>query len=284
MGRIPRLDFPGTVAHVIARGNHRQNIFLEPADWEHFLAHLGKVKALRPFRLYAYCLMSNHIHLLIEVLQASLSTIMHGLLLPYARYLNRRLGRTGHVFQDRFKSILCDRDSYLQHLTRYIHLNPVRAGLVADPSAWPYSGHLEYLGRSERGLVDTELVLSTFGDDIERSREAYLDFVRDGMSVSPAGLNPIGLAAPAAIMGTPPTKEMIEILADRRPLERLVAGSANGLDIALLRSPTKLREVTRARRAAIISAFRGGYGVREIAAFLSMTPSGVSKALRQLVE
>ena len=268
----------------MARGNHRQEIFLEPSDFEWFLAQVARVKTVLPFRLFAYCLMPNHLHLLIEVLEAPLSAIMHRLLLPYARYLNHRLGRVGHVFQDRFKSILCANDSSLQQLTRYIHLNPIKAGLAADPAAWPYSGHLEYLGRSDRGLVDQELVLSTFGDDVERSRQAYLEFVRDGMRALAVDLDPIGPTIPAVIMEARPTPETIEILTERRPLESLVAGSANGLEIGLLRSSSRLREVSRARRAAVVSAFRGGYGVREIATFLSMSPSGVSKALRQLVE
>ena len=172
MGRPLRICLPGAVYHAIARGNARQNIFLCEQDWERFLDMLEQLKSDRPFRLYAYCLMSNHLHLLIEPLAATLSGVMNNLLSRYARYFNREQGRTGHVFQERFKSVLCWKDSQFLEQSRYIHLNPVRGGIVADPSAWPYSGHREYLGCGGRSLIDQGLLLSMFTEDAPEARAA----------------------------------------------------------------------------------------------------------------
>jgi REP element-mobilizing transposase RayT len=135
MGRHPRIHFPGAIFHAMARGNAKQNIFLSREDWECFLRFLTELKTERPFKLYAYCLMSNHLHLLIEPVASSISAVMNILLSRYAKYLNRRLGRSGHVFQERFRAPICQKDSYFQALVRYIHLNPVRAGIAAEPSA-----------------------------------------------------------------------------------------------------------------------------------------------------
>ena len=126
MARKPRIHFPGALYHVIARGNRRQGIFRDDKDLQRFLTYLSDVKSRFPFRLYAYGLMKNHLHLLIEVDEVPLSRIMHSLLFGYAGYFNRRYGEAGHLFQGRYKAIVCDKDAYLLELVRYIHLNPVR--------------------------------------------------------------------------------------------------------------------------------------------------------------
>ena len=133
MARKPRIHFPGALYHVITRGNRRQGIFLDEKDLQRFLTYLSDCKNRFPFRLYAYALMKNHLHLLIEVEENPLSRIMQSLLFGYARYFNRRYGEVGHLFQGRYKAILCDKDAYLLELVRYIHLNPVRAKIVREP-------------------------------------------------------------------------------------------------------------------------------------------------------
>src|SRR5215475_4228346 len=130
MGRKPRLEVEGGLYHVMSRGNNRQRIFDDENDYEKMLRLIQDTKTKLPFYLYAYCLMTNHIHLLMEQQQSALSRIMHRLLIAYSRYYNRRNGRVGHLFKERYKAMLCQSNQYLAELVRYIHLNPVRAKLV----------------------------------------------------------------------------------------------------------------------------------------------------------
>ena len=128
----------------MARGNDGRKVFLKDSDYQAFLEGLALARKRYPFYLYAYVLMSNHFHLLLEVQQASTARVLQSLLTGYARRFNQTYRRHGHLFQGRYKAIVCDRDSYLLELVRYIHLNPVRAKMVQRPGDWPWSGHGEY--------------------------------------------------------------------------------------------------------------------------------------------
>ncbi|MBI5200398.1 MAG: transposase [Elusimicrobia bacterium] len=276
MPRILRPHVPGTVFHIYTRGNFRQDIFLGTDDWDYFQNRLAKIKALRPFRLYAYALMTNHLHLLMEALETPLSDILHMLLQPHARRINLKLARTGHLFQSRYQSVLATRDAYLQQLVRYIHLNPVKAGMVANPEAWPYSGHSEYLGTSDRGLVDTEFILSTFHSDPMTARAAYRDFVNDGIGEN-IELEVDEFSYPL-IVAPPPAAPMVSI--DRPSLQEFAVRVGSTAEI--LRAHSRFAAVVEARKGFIESAFRAGYSVAEIAEFLGFTRSAVSRSLRRL--
>lgn len=277
MARPPRLHFPGAIFHVISRGNFRQNIFLNAADWEHFLKALGDLKRAQPFKLYAYCLMSNHIHLLIEPGAASISRIMSPLLSGHAQYLNARLGRTGHVFQGRFKAPLCRKDAYLQHLVRYIHMNPVAAGAADEPAAWPYSGHREYLGMAGFGLIDQELILSMFHDDLAKARAAYARFVDSASTVGPAtSIPPPQPATLEKELGAPLQEDSkLALLAD---LAAKCAAAA-GVSLESMRSASHVRRVVSAKHDFVRRAFHAGYLLVDIAAYLGLGASAAAKAL-----
>jgi putative transposase len=162
MARKARAEVEGGLYHVITRGNNRRQIFHSAADYEKFLALLTVQKIKLPFFLYAYCLMSNHVHLLIERQANAVGRIMKRLLTGYAQYYNRRYRRAGHLLQGRYKAILCQSDRYLSELVRYIHLNPVRARMVNQPEDYKYSSHRAYLGMASTGIVDVEPVLRHF--------------------------------------------------------------------------------------------------------------------------
>ncbi len=179
MARKPRVHFPGGLYHVIARGNQRQALFLCETDLKRFLSFLSEYKTRHSFHLYAYALMTNHIHLLLEVGEIPLSKTMQSLLFRYTRYFNRRYEKMGHLFQGRYKAILCDKDVYLLELVRYIHLNPVRAEIVKDPDEYPWTGHLGYLGKAKDGVVDEGFVLGQFGSHKSLARRRYRRFVMD---------------------------------------------------------------------------------------------------------
>jgi len=182
MARKPRIHFPGALYHVITRGNRRQGIFLDEKDLQRFLTYLSDCKKRFPFRLYAYALLKNHLHLLVEVEETPLSRIMQTLLFAYASYFNRRHGEVGHLFQGRHKAILCDKDAYLLELVRYIHLNPVRANIAKRPEDYRWTGHLSYLGRGTEHLIDEGFVLDQLGQNRTLARRRYRQFVWEGIS------------------------------------------------------------------------------------------------------
>jgi putative transposase len=182
MARKPRIHFPGTLYHVITRGNRKQGIFLDEEDLQRFLTYLLACKKRFSFRLYAYALMKSHLHLLIEVENIPLSRIMQTLLFGYAGYFNRRYGEVGHLFQGRYKAILCEKDVYLLELVRYIHLNPVRAKVVKRPENYAWTGHLSYLGKRAEPLIDEGFVLKQFSDNRPLARRRYRQFVWEGIS------------------------------------------------------------------------------------------------------
>src|SRR5438552_15027945 len=176
MARKARAEVEGGLYHVITRGNNRRQVFNSPADYEKFLSLLAVQKTKLPFFLYAYCLMTNHVHLLIERQASAVGRIMHRLLSGYAQYYNRRYRRVGHLLQGRHKAILCQSDRYLSELVRYIHLNPMRAKMVSQPEQYQYSSHRAYLGLEAAGIVDVDPVLRHFGAKKKLAREAYRQF------------------------------------------------------------------------------------------------------------
>jgi len=182
MARRPRIHFAGALYHVISRGNRRQGIFRDEKDLKRLLTYLSHCKIRFPFRLYAYALMKNHIHLFLEVERVPLSKIMQSLLFRYTQYFNRRYRQVGHLFQGRYKAIVCDKDAYLLELARYIHLNPVRARVVKRPEDYVWTGHLSYLGKREEDLIDEGFVLDQLGGNRSSARRRYRRFVWDGMT------------------------------------------------------------------------------------------------------
>jgi putative transposase len=181
MPRKARAEVEGGLYHIITRGNNRRQIFNSPTDFEKFLSLLTVQKTKLPFFLYAYCLMSNHVHLLIERQASAVGRIMHRLLTGYVQYYNRRYRRVGHLLQGRHKAILCQSDRYLSELVRYIHLNPVRARMVNLPEDYQYSSHRAYLGLEPAGVVDVAPVLRHFGAKKEVARDTYRQFVAAGI-------------------------------------------------------------------------------------------------------
>lgn len=182
MARAARIEYPGALYHVITRGNQKQRIFCDDKDRKRYLDLLVALKRAHSFRIYAYVLMRNHVHLLMETGQIPLSRIMQRLTGSYTQYFNRMHGLTGHLFQGRYKAILCDKDSYLLELTRYLHLNPVRGKMVQDPAKYPWSSYNSYLGKGqEKDWVQASEVLAHFGDSDGDARSRYRKFVLDGI-------------------------------------------------------------------------------------------------------
>ena len=179
MPRALRLHVPGATYHVTLRGNHRQNIFFTPADrqlmsdlFAHDIERFGA-------RVHAYCYMTNHIHVLIQVSETPLGRIMLRVAGRYARLTQAQLSTTGHLFEKRYYPVLVDADQYLLELLRYVHLNPVRARMVRSADEYPWSSHHVYLGKREEAWVTTDLALSMFHRERVAAIDAYARFVGD---------------------------------------------------------------------------------------------------------
>ena len=178
MVRQLRVEFENAFYHITSRGNLRDNIFYGAADRERFLSILSRTKERYGFLLHAYALMDNHYHLLIETPKANVSQIMQNINTSYTVYVNRRYQRSGHLLQGRFKGIIVDKDKYLIALSRYIHLNPVRVGLVKRPAEYPWTSYRAFVDRkAENSLVDTGDTLSYFSKYRRRAVRAYRKFV-----------------------------------------------------------------------------------------------------------
>ncbi len=166
MARKPRIHLPGGLYHVIFRGNGGQDVFLTAADRFRFYLLLQEGACRFGYRIHAFCLMTNHIHLALQASNIPLSRSMQNLSFRFTRWINWREKRTGHLFQGRYKAVLVDGDSYLLELVRYLHLNPVRAGMVANPEEYPWSGHRAYLGLEKLPWLTTDWTLAQFGKSV----------------------------------------------------------------------------------------------------------------------
>jgi len=178
MARPLRVEYSGAVYHVINRGNAGENLYRNSRDREKFLSYLERAVERFSIKVHAYCLMSNHFHILMETLHPNLSKSVQWINVSYAVYFNRKYKRNGHLFQGRFKSVLVDADSYLKQLSRYIHLNPVRAGIVDHPTDYDWSSYTAFIGkRIAPEWLETHWLLSQFGRKRKEAHANYKDFV-----------------------------------------------------------------------------------------------------------
>ena len=178
MGRTPRIEFPGAVYHITSRGNERKNIFRDKYDFFKFLEILEDYHERFGIVVYCYVLMNNHYHLLMETPYGDLQKVMHGINNAYTHYFNYRYERIGHLFQGRYKSIVVEKDTYLLQLSRYIHLNPVRAQMVERPEDYRWSSYRGFIGKDRlANWVDRKSILSLISNDQAKALAQYIHFV-----------------------------------------------------------------------------------------------------------
>lgn len=183
MPRQARLDFPGTLHHVIFRGIEKRKIVTDNRDRDNFVTRLGRAAAETGTVIYAWALMRNHAHILLRSGRKGLSKFMRKLLTGYAVSYNRRHNRHGYLFQNRYKSIVCEEEPYFLELLRYIHLNPMRAGLVSslnELDRYPYCGHSVLMGNDPKEWQDRDYVLSQFGTTEGKAQREYGKFIYAG--------------------------------------------------------------------------------------------------------
>ena len=316
MPRQARLDAPGTLHHVIGRGLEGVSVFSTTEDREDFLQRLGRLSEARVWRVYAWALMDNHFHLLVQTGEQSISWSMRRLLTGYVVNFNRRHRRFGHLFQNRYKSILCQDEPYLLELTRYIHLNPVRAGIVKDLMGlrnYPWTGHATLVGRNGRAWQDTDTILARFGGRAREAIRRYEEFVGEGVGLgrrpelTGGGLirshggwsEVISLrrkgqlaASDSRILGESDFVEQVLASAEARvkntlgwrghvpTLPAMLEGIAGrvGVEAARIRSGNRKRDVSHARRLLCqLAVNKFGYSGADVARFLGATTSLVSR-------
>jgi putative transposase len=228
MARPLRLEFPGALYHVTARGNAQQPIFLDETDRQRFLHLLGQEILQQRWRCYVYCLMDNHYHLVIETPEPNLSRGLKRLHGTYTQWFNRRHHRVGHLLQGRFKSLLVEKERYLQELCRYVVLNPVRAGVVEDAAAWAWSSYRATVGsQAAPEWLDRQTVLGLFGARPATTCQAYQRFVAEGRQQP----SPWRQVTGQIFLGSPKFLERIERLLQGKPVHNVPRAH---------RSPTRL--------------------------------------------
>lgn len=174
MARRPRFWYPGALFHITARGNRGSDLFYDQFDFESYLELVQSCQYEYPFKLHAFCLMSNHVHLLIEVQNHPPGDIMKYIQFRYAKYFNRRHDITGHVFQGRYYSSMIDSIHYLLEVSKYIHLNPVKAGVTSKPGDYKWSSYHSYMNTDDQSFLSTNQILEHFNDPKNHSYECYV--------------------------------------------------------------------------------------------------------------
>jgi REP element-mobilizing transposase RayT len=308
MPRHARIDLPGLLHHVIVRGIEKRPVFLDDQDREEFLSRFSQLLAETETDCYAWALLDSHFHLLLQPHAVKLSSLMRRLLTGYAVVFNLRHQRAGHLFQNRYKSIVCDGDSYLLELVRYVHLNPLRAGIVASLEsldAYPWCGHRELLGKTSRKLIAEDKVLPFFSKSRRGARDLYRQFIADGINAPMAArLSTGGKRASLAldpdlgeadlfddrILGGGDFAERVLNLigvtpsGSKRTLDEIVdqVSTYFGIEVSRLRKPGKERVLVQTRAVICYVAVRelGLRGV-EVASVLACTPGAVSHAARR---
>jgi putative transposase len=183
MARPLRIEYEGAFYHVTSRGNEGRKVYFSKSDYDKFADYLKRGKEKYRYLLHGYVLMTNHYHLLIETPLPNLNRVMHYLNSSYTNYINLKRNHRGHLFQGRYQAILVDRESYLLELSRYLHLNPVRAKIVERPEDYPYSSYRAYMGRGKDDIVDRGMILGMMAKDSRKAIRLYRDFVSGAIGI-----------------------------------------------------------------------------------------------------
>lgn len=294
MARKPRIEFEGALYHVITRGNQRRRVFKRPEDYSKYLDILAHYKRRYKYSLYGYVCMSNHVHLLIQPQAVPLSKILQGINQSYTMYFNRKYRTVGHLFQGRYKAILCDKDEYLLSLIKYLHHNPVRAGIAKNPEEYPWSSERSYLGKNPKDGIDTDEVLKMFSSDKARAKKLYRAFIGDGLTIPK---EEIYKTVDQRILGHERFVEKVlertgkkDVIKKKRrheySLEEIAGGIETALGITLkqLRAKGKQEGVMVGRKALSFIAKDFGYKGQEIAQFLQKDPAVITRYLKDGAE
>lgn len=290
MARQIRIEYPGAFYHVFSRGNQKQPIFLSDDDRYFFLNCLRKACEKYGVIVHAYCLMVNHFHLILETPSGNLSKLMQFFITKYTVYINKKHKRQGHLFQGRYRAVLVEAVGYAKELSRYIHLNPVRAGLVSCPEDYSWSSFKCYAGAERpEGWLDTSVVLRLFSDDIRTAEKIYQAFVSQGIGKEPPDC--IRESVRAGILGSEEfiakikraflTKDIEKPDREKPQLKKLIRRPELSQILSVSERVLGPRNKLLVPIAVFISHKNVSYKLRELGGFFSLSISGVANACKR---
>ena len=294
MARKPRIEFEGAFYHVIVRGNQRQKIFKDKYDFLKYLEILTNYKKQYKYYLYSYVLMSNHVHLLIETAATPLSKILQGINQSYTIYFNRRYKTIGHLFQGRYKAILCEKDEYLLSLIKYIHFNPVKAGIVKTMDDYKWSSHNSYVKKADKkDIIDTDQILRMFSENKTKARKLYKAYTGDGLAVKKEDIYSTidqRIIGGEEFVESVMEKYDIEISHKKRKKEYTLPEISRGVEkvygitIKQIRQKSKSRDISLGKKILSLAAKEYGYKGREIAEYIRKDSTIVTRHLKEKKE
>ncbi|KPK87063.1 addiction module toxin RelE [bacterium SM23_31] len=279
MARPMRIEFRGAVYHVTSRGNARQAIFLDDIDHIAFLEVLCRVVEKFNFIVHAYCMMSNHYHLLLETPDGNLSRGMRHLNGVYTQIFNIRHNRVGHVLQGRYKAILVDKDSYLLELARYIVLNPVRAGIVKNPGNWKWSSY-RATADYEKAIpcLTTDWIHSQFVGKRAKASNRYIEFVRAGAEKE----SPLRAVKGQFILGTESFIAEIKLLMKGKEKIKEIPRVQRYISRPSLNKILAHKDKKSKGKAMYKAHVKYGYTLKEIAEYYGVHYTTVSRAVQKI--
>jgi len=289
MARPLRIQYPGAFYHITSRGNEQKEIFKSERDREKFLLYLETATERYQAAIHAYCLMNNHYHLLMETPGGNLSDIMRHINGAYTTYFNFKRDRSGHLMQGRYKAILIEADEYAKELSRYIHLNPVRAGAITRPQDYPWSSYRYYNG-DKKGpeWLKMEFILGFFGQGVCAAQKRYREFVEE--KIGQEETSPLKEAVGSTILGS---MEFVKAVskkhlggkrADRElPALRKLSGQISIAEIEKAAEEVFRKEEKTGKKVSLYLSHRySGMKLKDIGEYFGISESGVTQASRRL--
>ena len=292
MARPLRIQYAGAFYHVTSRGNERKAIFRNDRDRDKFLSYLESAHERYGGIIHVYCLMDNHYHLLLETPRGNLSEILHHINGAYTTYFNIKRQRSGHLFQGRYRAILVEKDAYCQELSRYIHLNPLRGGMVKDLIRYPWTSYPYYIGLKEKPFwLETGYILGYFGQEKRRAQRKYKGYVEEAVGVEMK--DPLEGVFASTFLGS---QEFIKQVGQRTKIPK-ESDTRNIPVLNVLKERPSLEEIGRRVGDVVggkgslfkkycihISHRYGGFSLKEIGHFYNMKELAVSQASRRFKE
>lgn len=290
MARQLRIEYPAASYHVTSRGNEQKEIFRSKKDREQFLHYLETARERYGAVIHTYCLMNNHYHLLLETPKGNLSQVMRHLNGAYTTYFNVKRKRFGHLFQGRYKAILVDADEYAKELSRYIHLNPVRAGIVSRPEEYEWSSYRGYIGKSKSAWLTTDFILGYFDDRISSGREKYQKFTEDG--IGREDISPLQATIASTLLGSPEfIKEITERYLEKKGKDRnipavraLNTGRVIDNILEVVKNAQFADESIRKKAGIYLCHHHSGAKLKDIGSYFEMKDAAVSQASKRFAQ
>ncbi len=277
LGRGPRIEYEGAIYHVIQRGTNREYIFDEHRWKKNLLQEIIKSIEVDQMDLFAFVIMGNHYHLAIRTAQTPLSKIMHRINSNFGRYYNQDRGRTGSVFEGRYKAFLIENEKYLLSVIRYIHRNPVRAAICSSVDGYSWSSDQAYRGK-DYSFVRTDILLSILGSNREQARLEYNRLMGLDDDYDENEIKYLGTEEFWAQKSYKPEPKV-----EKKDLESILLESvADRNSICLIKNGCKQRNVMVYKRDFVQRAFAAGYSMEEIGKYISISGVAVGKILRKL--